>query len=84
MSAIASISEYPFIVKRIFETTDISTYGFYAVWLFIDGLWECVVIDDYFPLYKKKPIYSRNNEDELWVMMIEKAYAKVFGSYSAI
>jgi calpain-15 len=54
------------------------------VWLFIDGLWTCVVVDDYFPLHGNKPIFSRNNGSELWVMLLEKAYAKVFGSYQAI
>ena len=42
------------------------------------------MVDDYFPIYKKKPLYTRNNENELWVMLLEKAYAKVFKSYEAI
>ena len=39
LSALAAISEYPFIIKRIFETTEESSYGAYGVWLFIDGIW---------------------------------------------
>ena len=78
------MSEYPFIIKRIFETTETSSYGAYGIWLFIDGLWQCIVIDDRFPLKNNKPIYSKNNGNELWVMLLEKAYAKVFGSYYAI
>lgn len=61
LSAIGAISEYPFIVKRLFETTEQSSYCYYGIWLFIDGLWKCVVIDDYFPLHGGKPIFSRNN-----------------------
>lgn len=61
LSALASLSEYPFIIKRLFETTDISSYNYYGIWLFIDGLWECIVVDDYFPLHGGKPIFSRNN-----------------------
>jgi calpain-15 len=56
----------------------------YGVWFFIDGLWECVVIDDFFPTHNNKCVFSKNNRNELWVMLLEKAYAKVFGSYQAI
>lgn len=43
-----------------------------------------MVLDDYFPVHGGRPFFSRNNGDELWVMLIEKAYAKVFGSYQRI
>lgn len=42
------------------------------------------MVDDYFPLHGGKPFFSRNNSDELWVMLLEKAYAKVFKSYQRI
>lgn len=42
------------------------------------------MIDDYFPLHGGKPIFSRNSGAELWVMLLEKAYAKVFKSYQVI
>ena len=84
LSAIASISEFPFVVKRLFETTDISSYSYYGVWLFIDGFWKCIVVDDYFPLHGGKPFFSRSNGGEIWVMLLEKAYAKVFKSYQRI
>ena len=74
----------PICVKRILETSEISSYGMYGAWLFIDGIWQCVVIDDLFPTYNGKPIFSRNNENEIWVMLLEKAYAKVYESYQAI
>ena len=80
----ASLSEFPFTVKRIFETTEISSYSYYGVWLFIDGLWKCIILDDYFPTHAGKPIFSRNNKNELWVMLIEKAYAKLFKNYQNI
>ena len=30
----------------------------------------------------KKPIFAQSNEGELWVMLLEKAWAKINGSYS--
>ena len=76
LSALSSISEYPFIVKRLFETTEPSSYSYYGIWFFIDGLWKCIVVDDYFPTCGDRPLFSRNNENELWVLLMEKAYAK--------
>ena len=61
LSSIASISEFPFIIKRIFEATEISVYGVYGIWLFIDGMWRCVVVDDYFPTHNNQPIFSQNH-----------------------
>ena len=84
LSALASISSYPFIVKRLFQTTEVSSYHYYGVWLFVDGIWRCIVIDDYFPVHRGAPFFSRNNGPELWVLLFEKAYAKLFGSYQSI
>ncbi|CAF1443519.1 unnamed protein product [Rotaria sp. Silwood1] len=49
------------------------------------GLWYDVVIDDYLPFYKKtiQPWCSWNRQEpnEFWVALIEKAYAKLNGGY---
>lgn len=42
-------------------------------------------IDDYFPCYPGRgPVYARSNGNELWVMLLEKAYAKIHGGYFSI
>lgn len=47
-------------------------------------LQECVV-DDYIPCNTKGcPIFSKANGNELWVLLLEKAYAKIYGSYHKI
>lgn len=43
------------------ETTEVSSFGMYGVWLFIDGQWECVVVDDLFPTHGGRPVFSRNH-----------------------
>lgn len=37
-----------------------------------------------FPCYNGSPAFSNSQGDELWVMILEKAYAKIHGSYERI
>ncbi|XP_055875856.1 calpain-9-like isoform X2 [Biomphalaria glabrata] len=50
------------------------------------GKWTEVVIDDYLPTDGRLPIYCRNIErpNEFWPCLLEKAYAKLRGSYEAL
>jgi len=61
----------------------------YGVWLNINGMWRIITLDSYFPCkkdrYGKLKLFgSRNEGDELWAMLLEKAYAKAYGSYMTI
>lgn len=41
-----------------------------------------MIVDDYIPCYPNGgPIFSRSNGNELWVLLLEKAYAKIHGGY---
>ena len=91
LCAMSSLAERPSLIHRLFDTEEPNEYGVYAVWLNINGMWREVVVDDLFPVvqppYQRGAIefaFSRTSEDELWPMIIEKAYAKVYGSYSRI
>lgn len=59
--------------------------GVYKIWLCKNGEWIVVTIDDYIPCYYNAgPMFSRSNGDELWVLLLEKAYAKVHGNYYSL
>lgn len=49
-----------------------------------NGEWREVVIDDYFPCFMGEPVFSKANGNELWVLIMEKAWAKLHGSYQRI
>ncbi len=53
----------------------------YGVWLCLDGEWKVMIIDDSIPTEDNRTIFSHNHGQEIWVMLLEKAFAKAMGSY---
>ena len=54
--------------------------------MYFAGKKRTVVVDDKIPCRNGKPVFCRNNdgEYEIWPMILEKAWAKVHGSYEMI
>jgi calpain-15 len=71
----------------MFLTKEPNDAGCYAIRFYLNGEEKVVVVDDYFPWFKqdKNFAFSRSTTDhEIWVLLLEKAWAKIFGSYQAI
>lgn len=82
MSALACLAERPALVERLFITKEINNRGVYRVKICKNGEWVTVTIDDYFPCFPEGgPMFSRAHCNELWVLLLEKAYAKLHGNY---
>jgi len=69
----------------LFLQKEESKEGIYGIWI-NDGDWRLMTVDDYFLCYDKHngPVYSKCKNHELWVLLLEKVYAKIYGSYAAI
>ncbi|XP_042008073.1 calpain-type cysteine protease DEK1-like isoform X1 [Salvia splendens] len=85
LSAVAVLTE----VSRISEviiTPDFNGEGIYTVRFCIQGEWVPVVVDDWIPCESPgKPAFATSRKgNELWVSILEKAYAKLHGSYEAL
>jgi calpain-15 len=82
MCALSSLAERPQLVERLFLTKEVNQAGIYTVKFCKGGEWVNVTVDDYFPCYVMgQPIFSRSHGTELWVLLLEKAFAKLHGSY---
>eukprot|EP00670_Eutreptiella_braarudii_P008262 CAMPEP_0174306358 /NCGR_PEP_ID=MMETSP0810-20121108/396_1 /TAXON_ID=73025 ORGANISM="Eutreptiella gymnastica-like, Strain CCMP1594" /NCGR_SAMPLE_ID=MMETSP0810 /ASSEMBLY_ACC=CAM_ASM_000659 /LENGTH=327 /DNA_ID=CAMNT_0015413043 /DNA_START=277 /DNA_END=1261 /DNA_ORIENTATION=- len=88
MSAFACLAEYPGAIQRCFITKEYSVRGKYKVSIYdkLKGAWETMVVDDHFPCSKKsgQPLFAKPKDQELWVMIYEKAFAKYCGSYHGL
>jgi hypothetical protein len=81
-SALACMTEYPSRLLKVFSSKDANKHGAYSVNLSVSGMPYEIMLDDYFPCKKNgKPIYSYSKTQELWFMLMEKAFAKLFGNF---
>lgn len=90
VSAMAILAENPERVKNIFrhpvrrtETAKEASVGAYRVLLNKDGMWKSYLVDDYLPVVGSRPrfAYNKNDPCELWISLLEKAYAKRNGGF---
>ena len=85
LSAAAALCEFPEHVKKLFLIKEKSDEHCYGCYFRINGIWKLVLVDDYFPCYGswgKNFAFSSTNGNELWVILLEKAWAKLNGSYA--
>ena len=85
-SVLSSLSQFPSIFNKIILTKDYNPNGFYKILLFVDGEFQIVYIDDYFPCIKNSNIlyFMKPTNFEFWALLIEKAWAKINGGYQNI
>ena len=63
------------------ETNEVGIYG---IRLCKNGEFVEVIIDDFIPVRYDNPTFSKSTGHELWVILLEKAFAKIHGSYLRI
>lgn len=88
IAALACVAEHPGLVRKVFVTKVRSERGKYTCRLFD---WQKrkfvnVAVDEFIPLTAKdrEMLFAQPNGHELWVSMLEKAFAKFCGSYGAL
>jgi calpain-15 len=90
LSALSVLAEAENAVEALFvKGKESDEHGVYVVRLCIQGHWRSIVLDEQLPCFpdmqqRGQPVFSRGKGPELWVMLVEKAWAKVHGSYQTI
>lgn len=86
LSAISAIAENDFRIKNIFPSLEINKYGIYMARVLNKGVLTEVVVDDYVPVDEEgEPLFAKPaGGREIWVMLLEKVWAKLNGTYGDI
>ena len=67
----------------MFVTREVNAAGIYMVKLYINGNEAPVIVDDYLPVKRNgTPAFATCRDGELWVSLLEKAWAKLHGTYA--
>jgi hypothetical protein len=92
LAGLSSVCKIPELIQRIFVKREFSKYGIYCIALFLNGTWESVVVDSRFPVTiadneeecNEWAMASNKDNEGIWVMLLEKAWAKAHGGYMNI
>lgn len=76
-------------VLSLFSNQQATEDGAYHISLCKDGTWRYIIVDDFVPIKsiagRKQMLFIHSREDEavveLWPALIEKAIAKIYGTY---
>ncbi|KAF2892192.1 hypothetical protein ILUMI_13981, partial [Ignelater luminosus] len=72
------------IIKSLFITNQKSANGKYQIRLCKDGVWITVVIDDFLPCKIGCLHYAEVERKQMWLPLLEKAAAKLYGCYEGL
>merc|ERR1712212_410255 len=88
LAPLATLAENQYYFEKVVpkgQNFDKSYYGVFRFRFYRFGEWHEIVIDDKLTTRNGKLIYLRAKEaNEFWSPLLEKAYAKFYGSYAAI
>ena len=87
LSVLGSLCAFPDFFNKLFHIKEQTKEHVYGIYIYINGKWELVLVDDYFPYQGsrfKQFVFGCSCEHEIWVSLLEKAWAKVNGCYAKI
>ena len=86
--AISLMASIPGLIENIFATDieDKSKPEFYELYVYVNGEYQKVILDEYLPVVKGTTTlrFSKPNKEEIWLPLLEKAYAKTHGGYGSL
>jgi len=92
LAALASVADRPEILQQAFITQSVDPRGKYKIRLWDQvqaqkgTQWKTIVIDELIPCHADslEPKFAQANSNEMWTLLMEKAFAKMYGSYQML
>lgn len=88
LSALSRLCMQPELVRAIFDPRSSIEAGAVIVYFYTSKRKVPVLIDTFVPFKRgtRTPVFAhpKNTTDSYWFVLVEKAYSKLFGSYSSI
>jgi hypothetical protein len=85
LAVLGSFAETPAELKSMFYVDSLCKAGCSLVYFKVNGQKTAVLVDDYLPCKNGKLMFAASrNGAEFWMCILEKAWAKLHGSYLAI
>ena len=82
LATISALAANPKNIEKLFVFHDLEV-GFFVLLFYINGKPKHMVVDDLIPCskYSKSPLFTKPIGNEIWVLLVEKAWAKAIGNY---
>ena len=86
MHGASAVAERPGRLEKVFLNSELSSNGIYGFQFYVLGVPATVLIDDEMPLSAGgAAVFAKVSKDgALWGPLLEKAFAKMHGTYEAI
>ena len=89
LSVLGSLCNIPKLIEKLFYSKNLtkSKNHQYGINFYINGIWKLILIDDFFPARNtsfKKFAFAYSTSEEIWVPLLEKAWAKLNGCYAKV
>lgn len=84
MAGLAALAERPDRIFNLFLLQEKNELNYYSVKILYRGKWMTIDMDEYIPVMYNAPAFSKSVNSEYWVMLLEKAWAKLYTSFKRI
>ncbi len=86
LNALSLVASRPPLLRKLFVATGQEKQGRFCIQFFKEERWRNVPLDDCLPCNALgTPIFATStDQNEIWPMLVEKAYAKLHGCYASI